>query len=54
MDFCAKHQIYPDVQVITADKIDWAWEQLTGHNPEGLRYVIDIKKSLENPDFTPK
>jgi len=26
LDLCAKHNILPEVQHITADKIDWAWE----------------------------
>jgi len=31
-------------------------DQLSGEekNPDGVRYVIDIKKSLENKDFLPK
>lgn len=44
---CAKHGIAPDCQTITADKLDWAYEQLTA-NKDGVRYVIDIKKSLAN------
>jgi uncharacterized zinc-type alcohol dehydrogenase-like protein len=56
LDFCAKHKIGSDVQLITADKIDWAWEQLNGPeaNKDGIRYVIDIKASLQNKDFLPK
>ena len=51
---CAKAGIAPEVEHITADKIDWAWEQLCSSNKDGIRYVIDIKKSLENKDFLPK
>jgi uncharacterized zinc-type alcohol dehydrogenase-like protein len=54
LDFCAKNGLTPDVEHITADKIDWAWEQLLNNNKDGMRYVIDIKKSLENKDFLPK
>jgi uncharacterized zinc-type alcohol dehydrogenase-like protein len=54
IDFCAKHQIFPDTQVITADKIDWAWEELNKGNKEGIRYVIDIQASLQNPENLPK
>lgn len=50
IDFCAEHKIYPDLEEVTADKIDWVWEQLE-NNADGKRYVIDIQKSLENPDF---
>ena len=56
MEFCAKHGIYPDVQLIEAKDIDWAWNELLGPsgNKDGVRYVIDVKKSLENKDFVPK
>lgn len=53
LDFCGKHGIAPDCEVIEADKIDWAFEQLKGMNKDGVRYVIDIKKSLENKSFVP-
>jgi uncharacterized zinc-type alcohol dehydrogenase-like protein len=55
LELCAKHKIFPDCQVIEADKIDWAWDQLTGEggNKDGVRYVIDIKKSLAS-EFVPK
>lgn len=26
LEFCAKHKIWPDCQVIEADKIQWAWD----------------------------
>ena len=50
------HGIYPDVQLIEAKDIDWAWNELLGPagNKDGVRYVIDVKKSLENKDFMPK
>jgi uncharacterized zinc-type alcohol dehydrogenase-like protein len=53
LEFCAKHGITPDVHLIEAKEIDWAWEQLCTINKDGVRYVIDIKKSLENKDFCP-
>jgi len=46
IDLCHKHNIYPDCQTIEASQINWAWEQLDGKNSDGVRYVIDIKKSL--------
>jgi D-arabinose 1-dehydrogenase-like Zn-dependent alcohol dehydrogenase len=48
IDLCHEHKIYPDCQQIEAKDIDWAWNQLSGDgkNPDGVRYVIDIKKSL--------
>jgi len=54
VDLCFKHKIYPDCKMIEAKDIQWAWDQLNGSNPDGVRYVIDIKKSLENKDFLPK
>lgn len=54
IDLCHQHNIYPDCEMIEANKIDWAWDKLGGGgNPDGIRYVIDIKKSLENKDFCP-
>lgn len=53
LELCAKNGILPETQMVTADKIDWVYEQLE-NNTEGLRYVIDIKQSLDNKDFVPK
>ena len=53
VDFCIKHNIYPECEVIEASKINWAWEKLN-YNADGVRYVIDIKKSLQNESFLPK
>ena len=56
LELCAKHKIWPDVETIEADKIDWVWDKLMSEhgNKEGVRYVIDIKKSLSNSAFMPK
>jgi uncharacterized zinc-type alcohol dehydrogenase-like protein len=54
VNFCNERNVYPDCQVIEADKIAWAWEQLNSSNADGVRYVIDIKKSLSNKGFLPK
>ena len=56
LELCAKAGIYPDIQIIEAKDIDWAWQELigTGGNKDGVRYVIDVKKSLQNKDFLPK
>ena len=53
LELCAKHSILPDVHHIEAKEIDWAWEQLMNVNKDGIRYVIDIKKSLNNKDWLP-
>jgi len=49
---CEKHQLFPDTQLVEASQIDWVWEQLH-HNSDGVRFVIDTKKSLES-EFVPK
>jgi len=49
LQLCADHKIWPDCELVTADKIDWVWEQLNTSNADGLRYVIDVKASLEMP-----
>ena len=54
LELCAKHGILPDVQHIKASEIDWAWNELVTQNPDGIRYVIDVKKSLEDKEFMPK
>lgn len=54
LDFCAKHNITSDVEVIEASQLDYAFEQLKGSNKDAIRYVIDVKKSLENKDFLAK
>jgi uncharacterized zinc-type alcohol dehydrogenase-like protein len=45
LEFCAKHNITPDIEVITAEKIDWVYNELSHSNKDGIRYVLDIKKS---------
>lgn len=54
IDLCHANNIYPDCQMIEANQLDWVFEQLHGANPDGVRYVLDIKKSLANKDFIPK
>ena len=44
LDFSLAHGIYPETEIITADKIDEAYEKLTTGKAK-FRYVIDIKKS---------
>ena len=52
IDLCFKHKIYPDIHVIEAREIDMAWKKLSeGKNDDGIRFVIDIKKSLLNKEF---
>lgn len=44
LDFCAEHDILPEIEVITGDQIPKAWETLAkGDMPH--RYVIDVAAS---------
>ncbi len=53
LEFCAEKQIFPDVEVIQADKLDWAWKKLYDKNPDGVRYVLDVKGSISDDKFVP-
>ena len=47
LDFCAKHKIVPDVELIKAEQLEQVWATLSQSNKEGVRYVIDIQESLK-------
>jgi uncharacterized zinc-type alcohol dehydrogenase-like protein len=53
LELCAKHKIWPDCELVTADKIDDVWCKLNTSNADGLRYVIDVKASLAMPQNIP-
>ena len=40
MDYCAKHKIYPQIQIIKASEINDAWEKVVNKEAR-YRYVID-------------
>lgn len=40
MDYCAKHKIYPQIQIIKANEINDAWEKVVNKEAR-YRYVID-------------
>merc|ERR1712070_720797 len=46
--FCHKNNIYPEIELIEAKDIENTWKKLVKGENDGLRFVIDIKKSLEN------
>ena len=46
IDLCNKHKIFPDIEIVRAEQINEVYEKLDSANQEGLRYVIDIEKSL--------
>ena len=41
LDFCAEHSIAPEIEVISANQIDEAWERVLASNVR-YRFVIDI------------
>ncbi len=41
LDFCAKHNIVPKIEVISADQIDEAYERVLASDVK-YRFVIDI------------
>lgn len=45
LDFCAEHKIGCDVEVITIDQINEAWERMQKGDVK-YRFVIDMKKSF--------
>ncbi|MDF2962043.1 MAG: adhC1 [Paenibacillus sp.] len=46
LDFCAEHQIAPEIEVISAKQIDEAWERVLASDVR-YRFVIDIS-TMEN------
>jgi uncharacterized zinc-type alcohol dehydrogenase-like protein len=46
LDFCAEHQIAPEIEVISAKQIDVAWERVLASDVR-YRFVIDIS-TMEN------
>eukprot|EP00747_Dinoflagellata_sp_TGD_P101394 gnl/TRDRNA2_/TRDRNA2_168342_c0_seq1.p1 gnl/TRDRNA2_/TRDRNA2_168342_c0~~gnl/TRDRNA2_/TRDRNA2_168342_c0_seq1.p1 ORF type:complete len:195 (+),score=21.53 gnl/TRDRNA2_/TRDRNA2_168342_c0_seq1:46-585(+) len=55
IDFCHKHSIYPDCKVIESKDLNTAWADLRkGKNADAIRYVIDVQKSLTDPNQRPK
>lgn len=47
IDFCAKMNITPEIELITADRLDEIHQRLQEKNDSIKRYVLDMKKSLE-------
>jgi uncharacterized zinc-type alcohol dehydrogenase-like protein len=46
LDFSAKHNIVPEIEIITTDKVNDAWESLL-NKQMAKRFVIDIERSFE-------
>eukprot|EP00956_Cyclotella_meneghiniana_P037800 scaffold144707_cov20-Cyclotella_meneghiniana.AAC.1 len=53
IDFCNKHDIYPDIKLIKAKELNDAWKALEEGKGDGVRFVVDIKASLEDESFLP-
>jgi uncharacterized zinc-type alcohol dehydrogenase-like protein len=45
LDFCAEHQIYPEVEIIAMDQVNEAFERLL-KNDVRYRFVIDMSRGL--------
>jgi uncharacterized zinc-type alcohol dehydrogenase-like protein len=46
LDFCAQHNIIPEIEVISANRIDEAWKRVLASDVR-YRFVIDIS-TMEN------
>ncbi|XP_059089470.1 probable formaldehyde dehydrogenase AdhA [Tigriopus californicus] len=46
IDFCAKNDIKPSIELITADKLGKVYETLLGKNDSIVRFVLDIDASV--------
>ena len=46
IDFCAKHEIQPTIQVFPVEELNSVYEKLDQCNDTGLRYVMDIEGTL--------
>lgn len=45
LDFCAEHQIYPEVETIRMDQVNDAYERLL-KNDVRYRFVIDMAQGM--------
>merc|ERR1712039_216382 len=51
MDLCAKHEIYPETKLISANEVNKVYELQDTGNDAGVRYVLDITNSLTEEKF---
>jgi uncharacterized zinc-type alcohol dehydrogenase-like protein len=42
IDLCAKHKIYPEIEIMGCDKINSIFEALDTNNDKGKRFVLDL------------
>ena len=48
IDFCAKNNIKPAIELVKGDKISDVYKTLMGKNDSITRYVLDIEMSMKN------
>ena len=46
IDLCAKHSIYPEIEVVPVWEINSVYQKLDSENKTGLRYVLDLENTL--------
>mmetsp|Transcript_83601 Transcript_83601/g.135547 ORF Transcript_83601/g.135547 Transcript_83601/m.135547 type:complete len:394 (+) Transcript_83601:1-1182(+) len=46
IELCNEHKIYPDIKIVRAEEINDVFTKLDSNNQDGVRYVLDIKGSL--------
>jgi len=47
---CAKFKIFPEIELVTADKIEDIYSKLMINNDDAIRYILDIDKSYMEPE----
>jgi D-arabinose 1-dehydrogenase-like Zn-dependent alcohol dehydrogenase len=50
LEFCVRHDIKPAVRIITGDDLDHVYKTLADKNDSVVRYVLDVKNTLTNPN----
>lgn len=51
IDLCAAHKIYPETEVVPVSKLSDVYTALDAANDSGVRYVLDIKNTLNESAF---
>ena len=46
IDFCHKHDIKPEIELVTSDQLDQVYDNLDKKNDTIKRFVLDIVKSI--------
>ena len=57
IDLCAKHKIYPELEIVGVSKLNKVYQQLNDSNDSGKRYVLDLatlKEGVVCDDPAPK